>query len=1063
LLDGHRFASEEYGVRRERGAKRGLERGAVDDDQGRSEAAFELVGDARAERLARPGTKRSLGRPSPAGLDRVADAEPAQRQQGVRPEGDPGADLAELDGPLEHVRVDARSAQRNRRGQAADACSDDDRPWLAHANHRTAVVAIVASAISPVVPETTRVVLYGRGAECERVERLLAGARGGRSGALVVRGEPGIGKSALLSYAEEHAEGMQILRARGVESETELSFAGLHQALRPVIDRLELLPAPQAAALATALGLAEARQADRFLIGAAVLSVLAEAAEERPVLCLVDDLHWLDGPSADALLFAARRLEAEPIAMLFAARDDGAADPRLDELHLQPLDGTAAGALVAATVEATLTDHLRKRILERAHGNPLALIELAATVPPEQLAGEEPLDELQLTATVERAFLGRVRGLPESSQRLLLLAAADEIGELGTLLRAADALGIEPEALPRAERAGLLRVDEQGVEFSHPLVRSAVYQAATSGERQAAHRALADALTGDQADRRAWHRAAAAVAPDEEVAGELERAAERARRRGAHAAAAAALEKAAAFTAEQETRGRRLADAAEAAWEAGAREQARSLSEQAAVLAADPLLRGRIEHLRGTIEARRGVVLDGYRILSDGAAEVGEVDPVRAAAMLAEAASAASYGGDVQAIAAAGRRAAALPSREEPDFSFDTKLLTGTSAVLERDPARGVPVLREAMALAEKSGDPSRLVRAGVAATYAGDDRAARDYWLQAAREARTRGALGSLSFALEFVAIAEATAGRYAQAFADASEGLSLARELGLARSAAMHLATAASVRAIEGREEECRRLADEALALATRHGLGLVAANASAALARLDLGLGRPAEALTRLEALMSAGPGSGHPLVALFATPDLVEAALRADRIERAQTALATYEQWATASALPWALAVLARSRGLLSAGRAAHAHFEEAVTLHAEGERPFDHARTRLLFGEFLRRERRRVEARPHLRAAAEIFERLGAQPWAERAASELRASGETARRREPGAGAELTAQEMQIARLVAEGATNKEVAAQLFLSPRTVDYHLRKVFMKVGISSRAELRKLDLAG
>jgi DNA-binding CsgD family transcriptional regulator len=454
-------------------------------------------------------------------------------------------------------------------------------------------------------------------------------------------------------------------------------------------------------------------------------------------------------------------------------------------------------------------------------------------------------------------------------------------------------------------------------------------------------------------------------------------------------------------------------------------------------------------------------VLDGYKILTDAAAEIGEVDPLRAAAMLAEAASAASYGGDVNGIAEAGRRAAALPSREEAEFGFDAKLLMGTTAVLERDAARGVPLLRQAMVLAERSGDPARLVRAGVAATYVGDDRAARDYWTRAAREARTRGALGSLSFALEFVAIAEATAGKYADAFADASEGLRLAREIGLERSAAIHLATAAGVRAVQGREDECRGLADEALALAARHGLGLAAANATAALARLELGLGRPAEALTRLEALMSAGPGSGHPLVALFATPDLIEAALRADRIERAQTALAPFERWATAAGLPWALAVLARCRGLLSAGRAAVAHFEEAVALHGEGERPFDHARTRLLFGEFLRRERRRVEARPHLRAAAEIFERLGAEPWAARAATELRASGETARRREPSAAGELTAQELQIARLVAEGATNKEVAAQLFLSPRTVDYHLRKVFMKLGISSRAELRKLDL--
>ena len=314
-----------------------------------------------------------------------------------------------------------------------------------------------------------------------------------------------------------------------------------------------------------------------------------------------------------------------------------------------------------------------------------------------------------------------------------------------------------------------------------------------------------------------------------------------------------------------------------------------------------------------------------------------------------------------------------------------------------------MPLLREVMALGEASGDASRLVRAGVAATYVGDDRSAREYWLRAVREARATGALASLSFALEFVAVAEATAGQFAAAYADASEGLQLARETGLERSAALSLATAAWARAVQGREEECRAHADEALALAFRHGLGLVAASASVALARLELGLGRPAEALDRLSALMSAGPGSGHPLVALLATPELVEAAVRSDLIERAQPAFAVYEQWASAAALPWALAVMERCRGLLLSGDAAAEHFENALALHAQSERPFEHARTQLLYGELLRRERRRVDARPHLRAAAETFERLGAEPWAGRATTELRASGETsppARARRP---------------------------------------------------------------
>jgi DNA-binding CsgD family transcriptional regulator len=908
-------------------------------------------------------------------------------------------------------------------------------------------------------------VLVGRSAECERIEALLAGARGGTGGALVLRGGPGIGKSALLAYAGERSSGMRVLRARGVETEAELAFAGLHQAFHPVLDRLDGVPEPQGAALAAALGLAEPQEPDRFLIAAAALSLASEVAADQPLLVLVDDVHWLDAPSADALLFVARRLEAEPAAMVFSVRDDigdGAATD-LPGLPLRPLDRDEARELVEASASG-LNAEGRELVLASAYGNPLALVELASGLAADRETGQDSPREIHLSATLERTFFGRAKELPEGTQRLLLLAAADEVGDIGTLLRAAGRLGIGGEALAPAEHAGLVRLRETVVEFRHPLVRSAVYQSAAFSDRQAAHRALADALTGPaHADRRAWHRAAAAVAPDEEAAAEVERVAARARARGAPAAAASAFERAASLTADDELRARRLTDAGEAARDAGTNERALAFATEAARYAGDPVQRGRIDQLNGTIEARRGDVREGFAILANGAKRIAQRDPLRAAAMLAEAASAAAYAGDTAGVAEAGRSAAALPARDDPEFAFDVLLLAGTTAVLERDPERGLPLLREAMALAEASSDPSRLVRAGVAAIYAGEDAAARAFWMRGAREARTRGALGTLSFALEFLAASEATSGNYAAAFADASEGLRLAREIGAERSAAMHLARAASALAVLGREDECRRHADEAIELATARGLGLVIANARWALGVLELGLGRPAEALSRLESLVSDGPGKGYPLIGLFATPDLVEAALRADRIERAQTALATFEAWASATELPWALAALARCRGLLSVGRTALAHLEEAVELHGDGERPFDAARSRLVLGELLRRERRRVDARPHLRAALESFDRLGAAPWAERAAAELRASGETARRRDPSAAGELTPQELQIARLVAEGATNKDVAAQLFLSPRTVDYHLRKVFMKLGLSSRAELHRIDLAG
>jgi DNA-binding CsgD family transcriptional regulator len=859
---------------------------------------------------------------------------------------------------------------------------------------------------------------------------------------------------------------MQVLRARGVETESELTFAGLHQAFHPVLGGLDGLPEPQAVALAAALGLVEPREPNRFLIATAVLSLVSDLGARRPLLVLVDDLHWLDAPSADALVFVARRLAAERVAMVFSVREGfgEAPIPGVPELRLRPLDREAAGELLEAHAQTGLSASGRKLVLEHAHGNPLALVELASTPSPDHQAGEEPWQEIRLSETLERAFLGRARELPEQSRRLLLLAAADDVGELGTLLRAALTLGIADDALGPAEQAGLLHVRDGVVEFRHPLVRSAVYQSAAFTDRQAAHLALAEALTGGaNADRRAWHRAASAVAPDEEAAAELALAAGRARARGAPGAAASALERAAALTAADETRGRLLAEAGEAAWDGGSTERALALLRAAARSSSDRLLRGRIDHLRGTVEARRGDVLEGFTILVSGAREIGELDPVRAAAMLTEAASAASYGGDLAGMGEAGRLAASLPTRDEPQFAFDVKLLTGTTAVLEYDPARGIPLLREAMTLGDGSTDPAVLVRAGVAARYAGDDPAARTFWIRGAREARARGELGTLSFALEFVAIAKSTAGHCAAALADATEGIRFAREVGAERSAAVHLATAARALAIQGREDECRRYSEEAIELAASRGLGLVIANASWALGLLQLGLGRPEEALERLGSLEAAGPGRGHPLVWLFAIPDLVEAALRSDQIERAQAGLATFEAWASASKLPWALAALNRCQGMLSSGTAAVAQLEDAVALDADGARPFDGARSRLLLGELLRRQRQRTAARPHLRAALEAFERIGAAPWAERAATELRASGETARRRDPSAAGELTPQEHQIARLVADGGTNKDVAAQLFISPRTVDYHLRKVFAKLGLSSRAELRRIDLAG
>jgi DNA-binding CsgD family transcriptional regulator len=892
--------------------------------------------------------------------------------------------------------------------------------------------------------------LVGRGVECAAVDRLLLEARESRSGVLVVRGEPGIGKSALLDYAVERAEGdMQVLRGAGIESESELAFAALHGILLPVLDRVDRLPEPQADALRGAFGLSAGRANDRFLIAVGALSLLSESAEDGPLLCVVDDAQWLDDASAEALAFAARRLEAEGVVLLFAARDGEARTlDGLPGLQLAGLDGDAADRLLAAE----LSPALRDRLLESTHGNPLALIELSAALTPEQLAGREPLPkELPLGAALENAFLARVRQLPAESQTLLLLAAADDTGDLGTVLQAARAFGVEDTALDPPESAGLLRVSARGLEFRHPLVRTAVYQGAAFNERRAAHFAFAGVLEREQdADRRAWHRAAAVTAPNDEVADELERTSERARRRSGYAAAAAALERAAELTSREDERARRLVAAAESAWSSGNASRAGGLLDQAGRFTSEPHLLADIDHLRGAFARALGIVGDSYAILMAGSRLIADLDPAKAVSMLVDAAMAAEYAGDVPQLIEIGRRAQGLSGLDGEESEFATSLLAGMGSMLEGDVDRGSELLRRAIALG--SDDPHRLLYAALAAEYLGDVATEETLAARAVSYARAHGQVGSLPVALEVLATAEAWSGQYAAAAADAIEGLRLLRDTGQEASAPDFLAFLALVAAAQGREEECRKHASEALERAALHGLGLPAAEALHALALLDLGLGRPTESFERLEALT-------HPRLAQLCVPDLIEAAVLAGREEAARAVLPNFERWVEQAAAPPMLALLERCRGQLSTGEAAARHFTEALRLHRLSDRPFERARTELLFGEALRRARSRMEARGHLRAALESFERLGAVPWAERASRELRASGETARKRDPSTVDELTPQELQIARFVGEGATNRQIAAQLFLSPRTIDYHLRKIFRKLEISSRAELVRL----
>ncbi|MEU8399341.1 AAA family ATPase [Nonomuraea sp. NPDC048892] len=989
--------------------------------------------------------------------------------------------------------------------------------------------------------------LHGREWECGIIAQLLDGARDRRSGVLVLRGEAGVGKSALLDFAASRADGMRVLRGGGVESESELPYAAAHQLLRPVADRLAAVPAGQAAALRGAFGLGPPVEGDRFLVSVAVLSLLSEVAEDGPLLCLVDDAHWLDGPSADALAFVARRLEAEGVALLFAVRDDtisphpltGAPDSLtwpshplagspgpssgfgirtgasrsaagLPELRLRGLEPEAARALLAERTSVALAPEVAALLVDSTAGNPLALLELPGSLSAEQLAGVRPLPErLPVGEVVEQIFLDRVRRLAPAAQTLLLVAAAEESGDIGLVLRAAQELRVAPDALDEAEAAGLLRVEGDIMAFRHPLVRSAVYRGATFLQRRAVQQALAAVLDGNgDADRRAWHLAAAVTGQDEAAAAELEQSARRATRRGGHAAAASAFHRAAALTTEAESRGRLLTQAAEAAWLGGQPDRARSLLDEAAAYASEPLLRAQGEHLRGAIEGLCGRPDVAYATLVAGSEPITELDPIQAAVMLTEAGRLAWTAADLPKLAEAGRRLSSLlpanapgaggaPPREAgpagspaegsvtaegpgarvvdvealvagrrrwvPDdgVSAGALLLVGLAALLGGDAERAAPSLREGRALAQERADPQSLALAAGAAMFIGEDAAALALFTTSAVRARAAGAVSVLPLVLGPLAALQMWTGRFAAARATATEGLRLSLDTRQDNTAAHHRSVLAWIAAVQGRAEECRTEAGAALAQAIGQRLGPPAGIAAWALALLDLGEGRMADAFDRLSAMADAGPGEGHPLVKIFAAADLVEAAVRMERQDRATAALERLQSWAGPAGSPWAHALVSRCRGLVAGDDAglAEASFTEALSLHARAGRPFDAARTALLFGEALRRRRRRAEARRHLRAASEAFERLDAAPWAELARAELQATGESARKRDPSTAADLTPQESQIARLVGEGGTNREIAAHLFLSPRTVDYHLHKVFVKLGISSRGELVRL----
>jgi len=911
-------------------------------------------------------------------------------------------------------------------------------------------------------------VLYGRNAERALLVRLLEGARASRSAVLVVRGEPGIGKTALLDEALLHATGMHVLTARGVRSESELPFAALHQLVRPVLSYIDRVPEPQAQALRAAFGLRDDPRQERFLAFTGCLSLLSELAEEQPVLCVIDDAHWLDAASADALQFVARRLDREGIVLLFAVRDDelGQFDSiDLPSLALEGLDAEACGALLSAGSGVDAAPHVRDRLVAQTRGNALALLEVPAALTSSQLAGLAPLpDSLPLTRQVESVFLDRARRLPADTQRLLLLAAADESESVLLLRRAAPRYGVDPIAMDTAEKARLLSITDTKFTFRHPLVRSAIYDAATSSDRRAAHRALAEALTQDeeQADRRAWHLAASAVDPDEAIVLALEEAAARAEARGGHLASAKALERAADLSADGVARGRRLVQAARAASTSGADEQAVSLAVRAQSLVSDPMSGAGIAFVLAISAINRGRPLDVVPLLLDAAGEITRASPRTALELLVYATVAASEGGDVAAQREIVRLAAAVSTPDgDDDWSrFVVPFLEGSDAMNSGDPARGAPLLEQAVAWALAGDDERHLFWASIGAMWVGSDQRTLDLSRRAVALARQRGAISVLTPLLGARAGQLFLAQHLDDALLAADEAVRLARDVRAENWVLLPQCIQAGIAAIRGEDDEARRLAEAVLEPATARGLVVKISAATAALSLVELGRGRWSEALVHLDTVSDVGQGRGGPLGATVSAPNRIEAAVRAGELDKAQHALENFERWASYSGAPWATPRLASCRALVSTGQEATAHFEEALR-HSQEARPFDLGRIHLLYGEHLRRERRRIDSRTQLRVALDIFERLRAGPWAERARAELRASGETARKRQPNALAQLTPQELQIARYVASGLSNKEVAAQLFLSPRTIDAHLRGVFAKLAITSRTQLARQSL--
>jgi DNA-binding CsgD family transcriptional regulator len=906
-------------------------------------------------------------------------------------------------------------------------------------------------------------VLLGRTDEMARIERLLFQANGGASSALIVSGDPGIGKTTLLDEAVGRAAGFTVVRTQSLQTESELPFAGLSDLLHPLLSHLDRIPVPQANVLSGAFALGPPTSGDRFAAAAATISLLAAAAEDQPLLVVADDAHWLDMPSREALLFAAHRLGTEGVVILIALRPrPWLTSTRIERLTLDGLTAAAAAELVSRTGR-TVGVSVRDRLVAETEGNPMALLQAVSDLDDGQLAGTTPIvGPIAVGADLEQSLAQRLRLLPADTRQALLIVAAEDSSDAHTIGRAMTQAGLPSESLERAELQGLISMTPGNVEFVHPLMRSAAYHLADVVDRRAAHRCLAEAVGPQHEDRVAWHLANAASGSDEEVAALLERAATNAAARHAYAAAARAFAAAARLSPVDDDRLRRTMQGAVALQLSGQIQVAADTLADVLPLATDPLARADLQLQRGGALIHVDPMMDVFALLVAESDLVEPHDPGRAAALLAMASIGAIGAAEVEVAVVTAGRAAELATPLGGPVALLAALALSTSLALAGQVTQArniVDPLVPLVATLDPLGEGGLLVQmVGHTLAWFEEWDSARSLLERIVTTAREASVVTLLPLPLAILCELEFRCGRMAAAYAAGTESVQVAVEAGQEVAGTTSLVTLARVEAVLGLEADCHEHVRLARSWVQRLGATAMEDYAASALGLLELGLGRPDRAVPHLEecARLESSHGVGHPNV-VQAGADLVEALARVGRVDDAVRALATFEVQAEQTGSRWAAASAARCRGLLAVEGEYAGHFERALERHNELDQ-FEIARTELCLGQRLRRSRRRADARVVLRQSLARFESLGTEPWAEQARAELRATGVAPAPSPHASLTTLTPQELQVALIVAEGATNAEAASSLFISPKTVEFHLSHVYRKLGVRSRTELAR-----